>query len=199
MREIFVYAVDVSLLDADDARWLRAVSDACARHIREYRRASDRRRSLGAELALDAALKALVPDYAPPPKYRYLKNGKPELLSGAPRISLAHAGDFAICAISDLPVGVDIEEKDRRSPMPVREWVGIESYLKLTGEGLSGSFRTLCAGEDEIYLLGRHAAYLARAELGNCLICAASDEPAHLTVVEAHPEEPPRAFSEKFS
>ena len=137
--------------------------------------------------------------YAPPPKYRYLKNGKPELLSGAPRISLAHAGDFAICAISDLPVGVDIEEKDRRSPMPVREWVGIESYLKLTGEGLSGSFRTLCAGEDEIYLLGRHAAYLARAELGNCLICAASDEPAHLTVVEAHPEEPPRAFSEKFS
>jgi phosphopantetheinyl transferase len=192
MREIFVYAVDVKRLDADDARWLHVVSDVRARHIREYRQASDRRRSLGAELALDAALRAHMPGYQPPPKYRYLENGKPELLPGAPCISLAHAGDFAICAISDLPVGVDIEERDRKSPMPVREWVGVESYLKMTGEGLSGSFRALCAGEDEIFLLGHHAAYLARAELGNCLLCIASDEPARLTVVEA-------AFSENFS
>ncbi|NLF27595.1 MAG: hypothetical protein GX592_06820 [Clostridiales bacterium] len=188
-----MYAVDVAQLDADDARWLPSVSAQRARHIREYRRPSDRRRSLGAELALDAALRARVPDYAPPPRYRYLDGGKPELLSGPPYISLAHAGNFAICAISDAPVGVDIEERDRKSPMPVREWVGVESYLKLTGEGLSGSFRTLCAGEDEIFLLGRHAAHLARAELGSCLICAASDEPARLTVVEVC------AFSEKFS
>lgn len=87
-------------------------------------------------------------------------------------------------------MGVDIERKDRASTIPVREWVGVESYLKLTGEGLSGGFRTLCARETEIFRLGARVACLARGEVGDCLLCAATDAPAALRIEVVPPPRP---------
>ena len=87
-----------------------------------------------------------------------------------------------MCALHRAPVGVDIERKDRAAAIPVREWVGVESYLKLTGAGLSGGFRTLCARETEVFRLGTRVACLARGEVGDCLICAATDAPAGLRI-----------------
>lgn len=36
-------------------------------------------------------------------------NGKPEFADRAFRFSLSHSGDYALCAVSDRPVGADIE------------------------------------------------------------------------------------------
>jgi phosphopantetheinyl transferase len=180
MLEIFVCVVDASRLDVGDERLQALVSPLRAARIAQLRHAADRRRSLGAELALDGALRAGLAHYAPPPRYRYADRGKPELLDGGAQISIAHAGDWAVCALSNRPVGVDIERADRASAIPVWQWVGIESYLKLTGEGLSGRFRALEAREREILLSGARVAFLARAKWADCLICAASAEPARL-------------------
>ena len=183
MNAVHVYALNVRALDPDDRAWAHLLSAERRARMAALARDCDRRRALGVELALDAALRAHVPGYAPPPAYRRLPGGKPVLEAGLPHVSLAHAGDWAVCALFDAPVGVDVERADRKSSIPVREWVGVESYLKLTGEGLSGGFRTLCAGETQIFRLGRRVAHLARADLDECIVCAAADSPISIRLL----------------
>ncbi len=177
MKEIWVFAANAA--DVDEAR---PVSEGRAKRAAQLANPADRRRSLAAEWALDAALCALEPGYVGPPRYRRAPGGKPELAKGKWHISLAHAGDWAICAIADCPLGVDIERRDRKSRVPIRQWVGIESYLKLTGEGLGGDFRTLRADESAIFRDQARLAHLARGELGDYLICAAAAEPCSIRI-----------------
>lgn len=69
--------------------------------------------------------------------------GKPYFEGNPFFISLSHSGDYAVCAISDSPVGVDIE-KDRilsenfqeRFAATVLEWTKKEAKGKLTGNGV---------------------------------------------------------------
>ena len=191
MDTIFLYAIDVSALEADSAVWAAFVSEDRRARMAALKNIEDRRRSLGAELALHAALTRHMDGYAAPPACLRLPGGKPVLRDGQGwHISLAHAGNWAVCALHRAPVGVDIERKDRASAIPVREWVGVESYLKLTGEGLSGGFRTLCARETEIFRLGARVACLARGEVGDCLLCAATDAPAALRIEVVPPPRP---------
>ena len=188
MNDIFVYAIDVSTLNPDSAVWAAFISAERRARMAALQRLDDRRRSLGAELALHAALSRHLENYAPPPAYLYTPGGKPVLADGKGwHVSLAHTGDWAVCALHGCEVGIDIERKNRVSTIPVREWVGMESYLKLTGTGLAGGFRALCATETEIFRLGQRVAYLARGEIGGCLLCAATDAPARLRVAEIDP------------
>lgn len=191
MDTVYLYALNVSALNPDSAVWSAFVSPDRRERMAALRHLDDRRRSLGAELALDAALSRHLGGYAPPPAYARLPGGKPVLEGGAGLFfSLAHAGDWAVCALHRAAVGVDIERRERAAAVPVREWVGVESYLKLTGAGLSGGFRTLCAGETEIYRLGARVACLARGEVGDCLVCAATDAPARLQIEIVAPPAP---------
>jgi len=43
------------------------------------------------------------------PEYEVGANGKPDFIDGTVHFSLSHSGNYAVCAISDKPVGVDIE------------------------------------------------------------------------------------------
>ena len=191
MNTIYLYALNVSALNPDSAVWAAFVSSDRRERMAAIRQIDDRRRSLGAELALNAALSRHMDGYAPPPAYYRLPGGKPMLKTDRELfISLAHAGNWAVCALHSAAVGVDIERRERTAALPVREWVGIESYLKLTGAGLSGGFRTLCVEETEIYRLGTRVACLARGEVGDCLLCAATDAPAALRIEVVPPPRP---------
>lgn len=96
------------------------------------------------------------------------KYGKPYLVN-RPEIhyNISHSGKYTICAISGVPVGVDIQKKritdvekvgkrifppeeyrkflmsERKQEEFFRQWVLRESYLKWTGEGLTKDLREL--------------------------------------------------------
>lgn len=129
-----------------------------------YRLEADQKRCLCAGVALDEALKTvglreqtavILQD----------KHGKP-YLSEYPQyhFSLSHSGDYAVCVLTDAPVGVDIEQVRvldweraakrafataqcewlRSQPEKERTdaffglWTERESRLKQSGSGLSG-------------------------------------------------------------
>ncbi|MCH5211243.1 MAG: 4'-phosphopantetheinyl transferase superfamily protein [Oscillospiraceae bacterium] len=154
------YLLDASALPdpkEDEAAMLGIPDWRCA-YILRYLRACDRKLSLGAWRIMESALK----------QHGFLaenvvigKNGKPEC--DGVYFNLSHSADMVLCAVSDVPIGCDIEkvtdapmevaeryfsEKERRyianaqNPADAdrrffRLWTMKESYMKMTGEGMS--------------------------------------------------------------
>ena len=141
-----------------DASVLTGIPDWRQTYILRYRRPEDRRRSLGVWRLMERMLTQRgfrAQDVA--------ADDRGKLYCGGIFFSLSHAGDLALCAVSDAPVGCDIElVKDAPFEIAPRVfgpgeraylrdaqnnkeaqrrfftlWTLKESYMKMTGEGLS--------------------------------------------------------------
>jgi len=125
--------------------------------ILRFRRENDRRQSLGAGLLLKECLYRKGIDIK---DVTFGRNGKPEVTGVF--FNLSHSGNLAVCAISNKEGGCDVEkagkvkgniakrffseeenryldrfEGDSKQEEFYRLWTMKESYLKMTGEGMS--------------------------------------------------------------
>lgn len=129
-----------------------------------FRQDADRKRCLCAGTALDLALQT-VGLREKEVQIAYTEQGKP-YLADYPRwhFSLSHSGQWAVCLLSEGPVGVDVEQlRPLRDPLIAsrcfteeafgqwqalpeperrlaffRQWTRLESALKRQGIGLAG-------------------------------------------------------------
>lgn len=94
----------------------------------------------------------------PPAKIEKTPGGKPYFADKQGLfLSLSHSGEYAVCAVSDVPIGVDIQKWQdtkhsilKRILCPGEEgtdlfrlWTAKEACVKCTGMGLSKDFREL--------------------------------------------------------
>ena len=102
-----------------------------------------------------------------PPVFEYGEHGKPAIV-GRPDIhfNMSHCREAALCALSDKPVGVDVEsigryneslvrytmnddelaqiqQSDRPDVAFIRLWTQKEAVLKLSGTGITDNMRTV--------------------------------------------------------
>lgn len=92
----------------------RALLDGTAARMASRRPRDDRHRSLVARAALVRLVAARTGADTAEVSIGHTERGRPVLLDGSGlHVSLAHSGDFVACAVSDRPVGVDIERSDR--------------------------------------------------------------------------------------
>lgn len=127
------------------------------------------------------------------------EHGKP-YLTDYPNVefNVSHSGDYAVLALSGVPVGIDIQEKkvmeidklgkkiftptdyrkflasSDRQELFFREWVRKESYVKMTGEGLIHTISEIdpCGWSRFIYIDNHYY----------CMICA--ETPLSLRIEE---------------
>lgn len=108
MNELF-YATDISPLLADGDLYRRAMA-AAARHreaLDRIRVTRERCLSLGGRLLLERALRDVG---AGQPTLAFAEQGKPYLKDRPDlHFNISHSGDYAVCALSDAPVGCDVE------------------------------------------------------------------------------------------
>lgn len=151
---MLVYYTDVAKLDINQTH--HAVSLERLKKTARYVHLKDKRLSIGAELLLKYSLNQ-IGIYNP--VFNHDQHGKP-FLENHPQVhfNLSHSEDYVACAVSDSPVGVDIEhihdaELDiarhyffgseyhyiQNSANKERAffqfWVLKESYMKMTGLG----------------------------------------------------------------
>lgn len=161
MREMDYFLLDVTSLPdpAVEGRTLAGIPDWRRKQILRYLQACDRKLCLGAWRLLEDTLKRYGFSAR---DVRIGRNGKP-VCEGI-YFNLSHSADMVLCAVSNVPVGCDIEkvtdapldigervfhEKERlyifsadaneqeRERRFFRLWTMKESYLKMTGEGMS--------------------------------------------------------------
>ncbi len=137
---------------------LRGVPDWRKRHIMKYKNPIDRKMSLGAWRLMENVLqkKGFSPD-------NVTLGASGKLLCYGAHFNLSHSGGMIVCAFGGAPVGCDIE-KAESAPFEIMErvflqserdyidgacngedkirrffkiWTMKESYIKMTGEGLS--------------------------------------------------------------
>lgn len=109
-----VYFADVSGLDPDREY---SLSPYRREKLMRQKNVLARKQGLGAELLLIKALESAAPGILPPLDISCGKDGKPELLGSGITFNLSHSGSFAACAVSDSPIGLDIQTErdcDRR-------------------------------------------------------------------------------------
>ena len=154
-----VYVANVSELPdpKDNPEHLKGLSDVRVKKIMRCRQTKDRKQSLGAGLLLTQCLKEYRIDTE---SIRYGEHGKPEVEGIC--FNLSHSQDMVVCAVSGMPVGCDIEKigelkegiaerfftknevkylerfqgNEKRDEF-YRLWTMKESYMKMTGEGMS--------------------------------------------------------------
>ena len=153
--------LDDHIHDFDLQQALSEVSPQRRQYALRYRQERDQRLSVAAYRLLQ---RALLEEYGidEPPLFHYDENGKPRL-AGHPDVhfSLSHCLAAVACAVSDKPVGIDIEAIDHyseeiatrvmseaemhqilTSPHPAeaftRLWTMKESLYKLTGDDNNG-------------------------------------------------------------
>ena len=140
----------------------------------KFRHEGGRRLSLAVYLLLK---KGLREEYGitDNPVFGYKPEGKPFLLDHPDiHFSFSHSGNVALCAISDQPVGADVEvprkitsslinytmnddEQARisASPDPMMQflyfWTRKEALLKLTAEGIRNDMKMVLAEADHYY------------------------------------------------
>lgn len=161
MTEVYIF--DVNMLDEPEVfdRGLLSVPAERREKVLKFRQQKDRRLSLGAGLLLEYVLRKYGKGTSRP-VIIYGEKGKPELADCPFFFNLSHSGHYAVCAVSDAPVGVDVEEirqiKDglikyvctdsekehlfglqgsTRDSEFTRLWTAKESLMKCDGTGLS--------------------------------------------------------------
>ena len=122
-------------------------------HIDQFRHAGARRQSLAAEALLRRLLGQLGIDAT----IDRLPSGQPVLADSSVFISIAHCEDFVACAVSEKPVGIDIEKiKPVKQGMAEKVctpeeqqfvqgddarffevWTAKEAYFKMLGTGIT--------------------------------------------------------------
>ncbi|MGN1118206.1 MAG: 4'-phosphopantetheinyl transferase family protein [Acutalibacteraceae bacterium] len=128
-------AID-SLKSEEMTLWLSRIPEKKRNEIMAFRNIDDRKRSVcGYILAVEGLGEFLGSDENEI-TIAYSENGKP-VFDGA-FLSIAHAGNFAVCAVSGNPVGIDAEVFRRISPKAALRFCTKNELLYIFGNDFDG-------------------------------------------------------------
>ena len=164
LDNVHLFYADVSGLDPE--KTYPCISEYRQNKTAKLKRDADKKLSLGAELLLIHALQKYYPDISIPFKIKVGERGKPQI--DGVHFSLAHAGEVAVCAVADTPLGVDIECTRRANSGVAKKyfskneqkydftyiWTRKEAAVKADGGGIAVGLDTIDVTNDTVSVNG---------------------------------------------
>lgn len=144
-----VYLININKINKEMINEVKKKLPSRFEYANKYKQEKDVLRSFAASYLLCKIIDN-IDDY----RLKISSLGKP-FLDGGPYFSISHSGDYAALAVDDSEIGLDIEFIDKKRNLKnipyvsnefykdssIEEmfliWVKKESYVKLTGKGLS--------------------------------------------------------------
>lgn len=127
-----------SLSEADFSHWFYRMPEKKQAEVISCRKEIDKKRSVCGYMLAVKALSEFLRRDENDISIGYDENGKP--FSEGAYLSIAHTGNYAVCAVSDTPCGIDAETKDRRVSLKTALRVCTENELKyIFGENFDGT------------------------------------------------------------
>lgn len=167
MAEVFVLALG-DWLERDVSPYLPYASAERRESVARFRHASDKSRSLWAELFARQRLSEAAGVSFSEIEITHDEKGKPFWKGSSFFVSLSHSGGYIAVAVGQDAVGVDVEKKRKAAPAVAKRWFRPEenalletlsepertrlffrlwtmkeAALKYAGEGLSGGLETV--------------------------------------------------------
>lgn len=102
-----VYAMNISSINPDDKKWYQYLSEQRIEKMNRLKKNDKKAQSIGVELLLNYAINH---DIRKSVSYNTDMNGKLYLTDGRNYVNLSHSGDYAVCAVHDKPIGIDIQQ-----------------------------------------------------------------------------------------
>ena len=143
------------------AEWLLEADESKRREISLMRQADKRRLRIAADhLCRTAAAEALG---LSPAEVKFGKNEHGKPITDGMEFNLSHSGDIAVCAVSDKPIGIDIEALREIRPDAAKRfaaaeeleyigsdprrlfeiWTLKEAYFKCVGTGIGSDIKSV--------------------------------------------------------
>ncbi len=153
-----VYAMNINAVNPDDAVRYGCLTERRAEKIRRLKNNGNKAQSICAQLLLNYAVNG---DIHVPAQWDTRDGGKPYLTNRSNiHFNLSHSGEYAVCAVHDKSVGIDIQYKDKydmdtadrfftageceyiRKAADAKDafyeiWTKKESFLKAVGRGIT--------------------------------------------------------------
>lgn len=168
MKITFINSAEIN--DELLAVWLLEVDESKRREISLMRQADKRRLRIAADhLCRTAAAEALG---LSPAEVKFGKNEHGKPITDGMEFNLSHSGDIAVCAVSDKPVGIDIEAVREIRPDAAKRfasaeeleyiggdqrrlfeiWTLKEAYFKCVGTGIGSDIKSVTFTVDGGYI-----------------------------------------------
>ncbi len=130
MKIAFISSAEIG--DGPLAEWLLEADESKRREISLMRQEDKRRLRIAADhLCRTAAAEALG---LSPAEVKFGKNEHGKPITDGMEFNLSHSGDIAVCAVSDKPVGIDIEAVREIRPDAAKRFASAEELEYIGGD-----------------------------------------------------------------
>ena len=172
-----IYSMNVTAIDPNDEKWYKYLSPRRIEKVNRLKPTDKKAQSIGVELLLRRAVNEITGEDKNA-EWDTDHNGKLYLINHPKiHVNLSHSGDYAVCAVHDAPVGVDIQKMgeyderivnrfftldeaeyiksaaDKKSAFYI-VWTRKESFLKATGKGLTVPLNSVSVLDDTVIYEG---------------------------------------------
>lgn len=180
-----IYILDITSIDKNVDEIVKTLPPIRQEKIRNFRFEKDKLLSLGVGLLMKTYIDGEI-------KYSY--DGKPYIEDNNKYLSASHSGKYAVLAVSDSPIGVDIQEEvpydvylrrlnktfssiyvDKKMNF-FASWTILESFSKLIGDGVYSHLHDKVKLEPSKLIIGNETFSFIFNKFNECYLGAVSSK-----------------------